>query len=80
MVGLYESSVDFLSETEHKIKYIASTATIKRGSDQVKSLFDRDLQVFPPNGVDVDDRFFISTKNLMSISFMTMNLDVCIWV
>ena len=62
MVGLYESSVDFLSETEHKIKYIASTATIKRGSDQVKSLFDRDLQVFPPNGVDVDDRFFISTK------------------
>ena len=61
MVGLYESCVDFLSQTKHKIKYIASTATIKRGSDQVKSLFSRKLQVFPPNGVDVDDRFFITS-------------------
>jgi len=62
MVGLYESCVDFLSQTKHKIKYIASTATIKRGSDQVKSIFSRELQIFPPNGVDIDDRFFITTK------------------
>jgi len=59
LTGLYETSIDFLSESKHKIKYIASTATIKRGADQVKSLFARKLQVFPPNGVDVDDRFFI---------------------
>ncbi|RZD35624.1 MAG: hypothetical protein CXT79_01070 [Thaumarchaeota archaeon] len=62
LTGLYETSVDFLSRSKHKIKYIASTATIKRGDDQVKSLFDRELQVFPPNGVDVDDRFFISER------------------
>ena len=60
MVGLYESCVDFLSNRQHKIKYIASTATIKRGSDQVKSIFSRELQVFPPTGVDIDDRFFIT--------------------
>lgn len=59
MVGMYESCVDFLSKSKYPIKYIASTATIKRGEDQVKSLFTRKLQVFPPNGVDVDDRFFI---------------------
>jgi hypothetical protein len=60
MVGLYESSVDFLSKrSTHSLKYIASTATIKRGEDQAKSLFSRKLQIFPPNGCDVDDRFFI---------------------
>jgi len=62
LTGLYETSVDFLSQSKHKIKYIASTATIKRGDDQVKSLFARKLQVFPPNGVDVDDRFFITER------------------
>lgn len=60
MVGLYESCVDFLSSRPKcRLKYIASTATIKHGGDQVLSLFSRDLQVFPPSGTDVDDRFFI---------------------
>lgn len=59
MAGLYESCVDFLSTSKHPVKYIASTATIKRGEDQVRSLFSRELQVFPPNGVSIDDRFFI---------------------
>lgn len=60
MSGIYESCIDFLSNaTGNNLKYIASTATIKRGADQVRSLFVRDLQVFPPNGTDVDDRFFI---------------------
>ena len=63
MVGLYESCVDFLSKkTKYPLKYVASTATIKRGDDQVKSLFSRNLQIFPPNGTDVDDRFFIREK------------------
>ena len=59
MAGLYESCVDFLSTSKYPVKYIASTATIKRGEDQVRSLFSRRLQVFPPSGVSVDDRFFI---------------------
>ncbi len=63
MVGLYESCVDFLSKkSKSSIKYVASTATIKRGDDQVRSLFSRNLQVFPPNGIDVDDRFFIRER------------------
>lgn len=62
LTGLYETSVDFLTRSKHKIKYIASTATIKRGDAQIKSLFSRGLQVFPPNGVDVDDRFFITER------------------
>lgn len=63
MVGLYESCVDFLSKkSKYPLKYVASTATIKRGDDQVKSLFSRNLQVFPPNGTDVDDRFFIRER------------------
>ena len=61
LVGLYESCIDFLSSVgKNTLKYIASTATIKRGEDQVKSLFVRNLQVFPPRGTDIDNRFFIT--------------------
>lgn len=57
MVGMYESCIDYLCRKN--VKYIASTATIKRGEEQVKSIFVRDLQIFPPQGTDVADRFFI---------------------
>ena len=60
MVGIYESCVDFLAkENNINIKYIASTATTKDGDKQVESLFSRKFQIFPPHGVDIDDRFFI---------------------
>jgi len=65
MVGLYESCIDFLSKRgDRRIKYIASTATIQRGEDQVRSLFARNLQVFPPHGTHVDDRFFIREREI----------------
>lgn len=60
LVGLYETCVDFLSERKMgKVKYVAATATIKNGREQVKSLFARDLQIFPPSGTEVSDRFFV---------------------
>ena len=60
LVGLYETCIDFLASSEdEKVKYLAATATIKNGDDQVRSLFARDLQVFPPLGTDVSDRFFV---------------------
>ena len=60
LVGLYETCVDFLaSGKDGGAKYLAATATIKNGDDQVRSLFARDLQVFPPLGTDVSDRFFV---------------------
>ena len=63
MVGLYETAVDHLSNVDgSSLKYVASTATIRNGEEHVKTLFDRDLQIFPPKGIDVDNRFFIVEK------------------
>ncbi|WP_150253936.1 DISARM system helicase DrmA [Nocardiopsis deserti] len=63
MVGLYETAVDMLASTQEgsvsvRPKYIASTATVRQAEEQVQSLFTRQLQVFPPSGVRVDDSFF----------------------
>jgi hypothetical protein len=63
MVGLYETSVDVLStrvagDAEIRPKLIASTATIRRAYEQIRSLFDRELRVFPPLGLVPEDSFF----------------------
>ena len=64
MVGLYETAVDFLSRFEKesgvavKSKVIASTATIRRASQQVRQLYNRDLQIFPPSGLKANESFF----------------------
>lgn len=63
MVGLYETAVDALAarmedETPIAPKLVASTATIRRAYEQIRSLFDRDLRVFPPLGLEPDDSFF----------------------
>lgn len=54
MVGLYESALDALSTVEIdgkpvRPKVVASTATVRRARNQIRSLFDRpDVDVFPP--------------------------------
>lgn len=63
LVGLYETAVDRLCTWEvggKKIrpKVVASTATIRRASDQVYGLFLRDLNIFPPSGLEISDNFF----------------------
>lgn len=64
MVGLYETAVDFLSRVQKESgvsavsKVIASTATIRRAAQQVRQLYDRDLQVFPPSALSSKDSFF----------------------
>lgn len=64
MVGLYETAIDFLSRVQKESgvtvqsKVIASTATIRRAAQQVRQLYDRDLQVFPPSGLSSRDSFF----------------------
>ena len=64
MVGLYETVIEHLSNVNNsKIKYVASTATIRNGKEHVKALFNRDLQIFPPKGIDVNSRFFIVEKD-----------------
>ncbi len=63
LVGLYETAVDRLATwtvdgREVHPKVIASTATIRRAPDQVRSLFLRKVNIFPPHGLDVEDNFF----------------------
>ncbi len=63
MVALYETAVDELctwtvSGKQVRPKVIASTATIRRASDQVQKLFLRKLEVFPPQGTSIADSFF----------------------
>lgn len=63
LVGLYETAVDRLCTWEVggvrvRPKVIASTATVRRATDQMKSLFLRNVAIFPPQGLDAEDNFF----------------------
>ena len=63
LVGLYETAIDRLCTWEvngKKIrpKVVASTATIRRANDQVYGLFLRNLNIFPPTGLEIGDNFF----------------------
>lgn len=63
MVGLYESTVDELctwqlDDEAIRPKVIASTATVRKAQQQVNNVFMRQVSVFPPHGLDVEDNFF----------------------
>ncbi|WP_428266675.1 DISARM system helicase DrmA [Haliangium sp.] len=67
MVGLYEAAVDYLCEREldgdrRGPKVVCSTATVRRAREQIRAIFGRRCEIFPPRGVDHDDNFF-STVN-----------------
>ncbi|KGN30536.1 hypothetical protein N802_06885 [Knoellia sinensis KCTC 19936] len=61
LVGLYETAIDHLATdrtTGTRPKVIASTATIRRAKEQVRSVFAREARQFPPPGIDASDSFF----------------------
>lgn len=59
MAGLYEVAIDRMFTREGMIpKIIGSTATIRRATEQVRALFNRDICQFPPPAIDVDDSGF----------------------
>jgi len=64
MVGLYESVIEELctdrrGEKAIAPKIVASTATIRRYSEQVRALYAREnVVLFPPSGLSADDSFF----------------------
>jgi hypothetical protein len=63
MVGLYETAVDELCgwQLDGKTirpKVIASTATVRKAQEQVNNVFLRQVAVFPPHGLDIEDNFF----------------------
>ncbi|MDN5698733.1 MAG: DISARM system helicase DrmA [Kocuria sp.] len=63
MVGVYETAVDELStwtlgDKRVRPKVIASTATVRKAEEQVNNVFLRQVAIFPPHGLDVEDNFF----------------------
>jgi hypothetical protein len=69
MVALYEAAIDELCSWEVngkrvRPKVIASTATIARAPDQVRKLFVRKLEVFPPQGTNIADSFFAIQRKI----------------
>lgn len=67
MAGLYEAALETLTIREQdgkriRPKIVASTATVRRASQQVKALFARSqVDVFPPPGPDRRHSFFART-------------------
>jgi hypothetical protein len=67
VAGLYEAAIDQLAsrkigEARIRPKIVASTATVRRASDQIAALFDRPAtSIFPPPGIDRTDSFFART-------------------
>ncbi|KAA0087061.1 helicase [Mycolicibacterium sp. P9-64] len=65
IVGLYEAAIDaacghLTSEgvIKGRPKVIASTATIRRADRQIRAVFNRRAEQFPPPGIDPDQSFF----------------------
>lgn len=64
MVGLYETAIDALcrDKVPSGPKIVASTATARRASEQIRAVFGRDrVRLFPPQGVNDGDTFFAET-------------------
>jgi len=59
IVGLYEAGFEtVLLSRGVRAKYIASTATIKNAKEQIKALFARDMEIFPPAGLRHNDSYY----------------------
>ena len=82
LVGLYETAIDKLCTWEVdgkpvRPKLIASTATIKNADVQVRSLFLRTVNIFPPPGLDVRDNFFSVQREPTEDDFGRRYLGIC---
>jgi hypothetical protein len=82
LVGLYETAIDKLCNWEVngkqvRPKLIASTATIKNADVQVRSLFLRTVNIFPPPGLDVRDNFFSVQREPSEEEFGRRYLGIC---
>lgn len=59
VTGLYEAGIETAIRCRGvKPKYVASTATIRMAGEQVRSLYGRDVAVFPPPGLSSEDSWF----------------------
>lgn len=59
IAGLYEAAIDVtIASLGQHPKVIASTATTRRVSEQARALYAREVDVFPPAGLDAGESFF----------------------
>jgi hypothetical protein len=59
IAGIYEAGIDTLiRRLGGRAKVVAATATIRAAEQQSRRLFGRDVQIFPPPGIDEKDSFF----------------------
>lgn len=63
-VSLFECAIDQLCTRKDgtRPKIISSTATTRNTELQIRALYDRDVNIFPHNGLDYDDSFFAFYK------------------
>jgi hypothetical protein len=64
-VGLFEVAVETLASWERpddgkpvRPLIVASTATVRNAQEQVRGLYGRQVEIFPPQVLDVADTFF----------------------
>ncbi len=82
LVGIYEGAIDYLSTWEvdgRKVrpKVIASTATVRRAQAQVAALFNRQVRVFPPPGLEAGNNFFARELPVSEAAPGRLYLGVC---
>lgn len=59
IVGLFESVVEALISKNGRVpKIVASTATTRNTKALIIDLYNREVNVFPPQGLDYDDNYF----------------------
>ena len=59
IAGVYEIAVEKLCDRDGKTpKIVASTATVRNANEQIKSLYNKEMFQFPPNGISATDSFF----------------------
>ncbi len=64
MTGIYEAAITSICEKLGKpVKVVASTATIRNASKQIRALYGRDYNQFPPQGLTYDNSFFAIQSN-----------------
>jgi hypothetical protein len=82
LVGFYETAVDELGSwivngQKVRPKVVASTATIRQAAAQIKQLFLRQVQVFPPPGLTIKDNFFARQREPQPTTPGRRYLGIC---